>query len=316
VKPLRAAVVGLGRVGLLFDLDERRRGVWTHVGAYSRLSEEFDLVAVCDPDAERRALALARRPGLRAFDTLEDLLAEEPLDVVSICTPPEAHAQQVAAAAPYVRGIMCEKPLSSDAAEGEDAAAACAEAGVLLVVNYYKRFEAAVREAKRLLSDGAVGTLHSAVAIYSGGLDAVGSHAIDLVGFLVGELSLLCAAEDQSGTILRFGDGGSAHVIATSPAEDLVFEVDLLGSEGRIRILDNCARLELSRFEASERYGGYRELVPVPVAKLEPVDPFLASFLELAVALAGDGDGLRSDAAAALKTQRVLDLLRPHVSHR
>ena len=109
----RAAIVGLGQVGMLFDDDPKRRRTWTHFSAYERLTDRFDLVAVCDPDAGppgRRAPRAPRRADVRALD---DLLDAEPLDVVSLCTPIALHAEQVEACAPQVRAIVCEKPLSA-----------------------------------------------------------------------------------------------------------------------------------------------------------------------------------------------------------
>jgi predicted dehydrogenase len=302
---LRAAIVGLGRVGLLFDEDEKRSGVWTHFSAYEQLGDRFDLVAVADVDPARRELALARRPSLRAFEALGELLASESVDVVSLCTPTELHAAQIAACAGRARMVVCEKPISGDFPSGEAAIKACTEAGTLVAVNYYKRFETSVREVAQLLSQRAIGDVHAAAALYAGPLDAVGSHAVDLLQFLVGPLTV--SHGDGRSALLGFGADGVATLAATGPREDLVFEIDLIGSEGRLRILDNCARFELSRFRPSPRYDGYRELVGEPGPATRADDPFLRHFLEIADVLDGSQPRLTSDAASALRTQRILD---------
>lgn len=309
--PLRAGIVGLGRVGMLFDDDPNRRRVWTHFSTYERLVDRYELVAVCDPDAERRRLAAARRPGVQVFATLDELLDAEQLDVVSLCTPVDAHAAQVQACAGRVRAIVCEKPLSTDLPSAEAAVGACAASGTLLAVNYYKRFEAAVRETARLIDDGALGTLRAATALYSGPLDEVGSHAIDLLQFLLGPLDVQAA--NGGSALLGFGDGGVAALVAAGRREDLVFELDIIGSEGRARVLDNCARLETSRFAASSNYAGYRELVPVGTLEAE-AEPFLALFTELADAFAGGTTTLTADGASALGTQSLLDTIGADVA--
>ena len=140
---LRAAIVGLGQVGMLFDDDPSRDRTWTHFSAYERLSDRFELVAVCDPDPARRATAADRRPAVCAFAALDEMLDSEPFDVISICTPIPLHARQVEACAPHARAIVCEKPLSADVPAAESAVGACAASGTLLAVNYYKRFESA-----------------------------------------------------------------------------------------------------------------------------------------------------------------------------
>jgi predicted dehydrogenase len=306
----RAAIVGLGRVGMRFDDDPKRTRVWTHLTAYERLADRFDLVAVCDPDDGRRAAAVTRSPDVRDYATLGELLDSESLDVVSVCTPIALHAEQIETCAPKVRAIVCEKPLSTGLASAERASAACSEAGTLLIVNYYKRFETAVEAARRLVSDGTLGDVRAAAALYSGPLDAVGSHAIDLLHFLLGPLEV--AAAKGGNALLRFGDCGVATLVQTGPREDLVFEVDVLGSGGRARVLDNCSRIEVSRFAPSPRYDGYRELEPSAKRNVGESEPFLRLFREVADALDGRPARLSSDGASALGTQRILDAIEAH----
>lgn len=302
---LRAAIVGLGQVGMLFDADPNRRRTWTHFSAYEQLTDRFELVAVCDPDPDRCRRAAERLPAVRTFATLDDLLRAESLDIVSLCTPIAIHAEQVKACAGRTRAIVCEKPLSANLASAEAAVGSCATSGTLLAVNYYKRFEGVVQEAARLIGDGALGAVHTATAMYAGPLDAVGSHAVDLLHFLLGPLEVTAVAGESA--LLRFGDGGVAALMATGPRADLVFEIDLIGSEGRARITDNCERLEVARFAKSTRYAGYRELARAEDDVHAASDPFLSLFAELADALDGSRQPLTSDGASALATQRVLD---------
>lgn len=302
---LRAAIVGLGQVGMLFDDDPSRDRTWTHFSAYERLSDRFELVAVCDPDPARRATAADRRPAVCAFAALDEMLDSEPFDVISICTPIPLHARQVEACAPHARAIVCEKPLSADVPAAESAVGACAASGTLLAVNYYKRFESSVKRAAELIADGAIGRVRSATALYAGPLDAVGSHAVDLLEFVLGPLEVSGTARGSA--LLTFGDAGVAALVPTGAREDIVFEIDLVGSEGRIRILDNCERLEVSQFAPSSRYGGYRELVNGTDDDSPPSEPFLSLFSELADVLAGERQGLTSNGASALRTQAVLD---------
>jgi predicted dehydrogenase len=311
----RAAIVGLGQVGLLFDRDEKRRGVWTHFSAYQRLPDRYDLVAVCDIDAERCAQAVERRPEIRTFASLDNLLESEEVDVLSICTPNDVHADHVEAAAGRVRAIICEKPLGDSYSSGAAAVDAAARMGTLLAVNYYKRFEPAVQQAARAIEVGAIGDIRTALALYTGPLDAVGSHAADLLCFLLGPLSVSDVVPGVSGpTALLRSHGGAVAVLADAGLRtDLIFEVDVIGSEGRIRILDNCAHIDVQRFAASSRYGGYRELVRDSSETIEAL-PFVSLFSELADVLDGSKSRPTSDGATALVTQEVLEEVRSHVA--
>jgi hypothetical protein len=90
----------------------------------------------------------------------------------------------------------------------------------------------------------------------------------------------------------------------------LIFEIDVVGSEGRLMVLDNCSRLTWSRFEASPRYGGYRELVAQPIDAWPTRERFVPLFVEIADALDGGTGSLTSDGRTALETQVILEGIR------
>jgi len=312
VRRYRAGIVGLGQVGMLFDEDKKRSGVWTHFTAYERLADRFELVAVCDVDPHRRSQASARAPQVRCYDNIDAMLAAEQLEVVSLCTPPELHGAQILACAGQVRAVICEKPLG-DLATGEKAVAACAAANTLLVVNYYKRYDGCMPHVLDLLHRQVIGKVRFATALYTGPFDAVGSHSIDLLRFLLGKLTLkytLPIEPDRLVAIFTFGEDGEAALHGIGPREDLVFELDLIGSEGRIRVLDNCARAKVYRFIISPHYGGYRELSLEPEREYVTNERFLPLFVHVADWLDGKRIPLVSDGASALETQRLMEQIR------
>jgi predicted dehydrogenase len=308
---LRAGIAGLGQVGLLFDEDAKRSGVWTHFSAYQQLADRYALVAVCDPDAARRAKALQRDPAIHAYESLDAMLAAESLDVVSLCTPPDRHLAQIDGCAGRVRAVICEKPIGGGHfTESREAVEACAARGTLLAVNYYKRYDGSVPEAMARLRSGTIGELRAATAIYAGPLEAVGSHALDLLTFLAGPLTLHSAvrrAPDRLMAVLGFGAAGLACLQEVGPREDLVFEIDLIGSEGRLRILHNAATLEEYRFAPSARYERYRELPLTPAVAAGVGERFVPLFVEVATALDGGPAALTSTGATALETERLLE---------
>jgi len=308
--PYRAAIVGLGQVGMLFDQDSRRSGVWTHFTAYERLPGQFDLVAVCDRDSERLSMALQRRPSLHGYMEMGEMLEREALDVVSLCTPPDLHASQIQRCAGRVRAVICEKPLALSMEEAEGAVAACKGAGTWLAVNYYKRFADRMPDARRALVEQRVGRVKIVNALFCGPLDAVGSHMLDLLRFLLGEIVPLgrpAVAGDRWCLSFRSADGALVQVQNAGPREEFVFECDILGDAGRLRLLNNGTDLELYRYHASPRYSGYRELHPEVLPRESPGERFLPIFLETAEVLAGQRTNLTSDGANALRTQRVID---------
>jgi predicted dehydrogenase len=306
----KAAVVGLGQVGLLFDDDTKRTGIWTHCTAYERCAERFDLIAACDPDAARRDKAASRFPSIRCYASIEDMLRVESLDVVSLCSPPDRHLGQIDLLAGKVRGIICEKPIGGVGIEAASTVKRCADAGTLLAVNYYKRFDGCVPTAAQLVRSGKLGIIRSATAFYAGPLEAVGSHALDLLGFLLGPLELKFAFKTKDTrhvAVLSFDGAGIAVLQQTGPREELVFELDIVGSGGRVRILDNCDRLEYTVFDTSPRYGGYLELSAGGYPNFVPAQRFLPLFEEVADCLDGSSSTLTSNGLTALAAQTILE---------
>ncbi|HEX2486853.1 MAG TPA: Gfo/Idh/MocA family oxidoreductase [Myxococcota bacterium] len=146
---LRVAVVGLG-IG------------FQHLGAYRKLSDRFEIAAVCDADRSRAELAqgIFRVPFATAdFDAL---LARDGVDVVDVCTPPGLHVPMVRAALASGRHAICEKPLAGSLADVDELAACeAASRGRLLPIFQY-RFGRGVARLRRLVAEGVAGRCYLA----------------------------------------------------------------------------------------------------------------------------------------------------------
>lgn len=150
----------------------------------------------------------ARRHGVpRWYDRAEALIADPEVDAVYIATPPDSHASYALAVAAAGKPAYVEKPMARHAAECDRMVEAFARAGLPLFVAYYRRRLPRFLKAEELLKSGAIGRLTSVTyrlaephhrkdarwridaALAGGGhfLD-VGSHALDLMDYLVGPL--------------------------------------------------------------------------------------------------------------------------------
>lgn len=97
----RVGLVGFGRIAEL-----------AHLPAWQELAG-VTVVAVADTCAERRAHAAALLPGARVYSHCEELLAEETIECLDVCTPPHDHTPSIVAACDRrVPRIICEKPLT------------------------------------------------------------------------------------------------------------------------------------------------------------------------------------------------------------
>lgn len=259
----RAVIVGCGRIGCLFDDDPKRRGVWTHAGAY-RANPRTDLVALVDPDADALAHAMRRWDVEKGYASVEQLLREQRVDVLSICTPVEHHLPVLEAARRGgVRAVWCEKPFADDLDRAERFVAA---AGLWpIAVNHGRRWDAPYEAARAWLDSGEAGELLAVSASYSGGISNIGSHLFDALRFLFGDATWVWAfcphpdAPDPAlaGTV-QF-DSVACQISAIGPPHLLVVEFDVIGTTGRLRITGNGTRVETWRMEPSQRYSGYSE---------------------------------------------------------
>lgn len=121
-RPLRAAVIGVGRVGHLFSKDPKIEGIYSHTGGYVACGDT-NLVAICDIDEAALAEAgddLKIPPRMR-FTDVEQVLDRAKPEIVSISTPDDSHLilVQRCLLTESVRGVLCEKPVAHTAGHVE-----------------------------------------------------------------------------------------------------------------------------------------------------------------------------------------------------
>ena len=148
---LRVAVVGAG-IGR------------SHVRAYSALPERFEVLAMCDIDAER-ARSVAEEHGIpRVVTDLAELLAMDELDVIDLCTPPHLHFEQIVQVIGTHKHAICEKPLVSSLREVDELIRLEASSGRRVMPIFQYRFGHGIQKLKLLIERGIAGTAYLATA--------------------------------------------------------------------------------------------------------------------------------------------------------
>lgn len=130
-----------------------------HIDGYLRFADECEVVALCDvapgkADAQRAELDLT---SARAYERLEDMLAAENLDLVSIATPPSTHADLTIAALRAGVHVLVEKPMAPSLEECDAMIAAAAENDRILSVVAQNRFRDDMATLKEVLDSGLIG---------------------------------------------------------------------------------------------------------------------------------------------------------------
>lgn len=290
---LDAAIVGMGRWGQ------------TLVQSVQGRSDAGIRFVAGSTGTPEKARAWAEAQGIRLHGSYEDVLADPAVKAVVLATPHRQHADQVIAAARAGKHVFVEKPFTLSKASAEAAVAACREAGVVLALGHNRRFLPAVAEAKRLLAEGAIGTLLHVEGHISGpaaqgytpgmwradraesplgGMGGMGIHMVDMIINLAGrfrEVTVRSHARvsrtiDDTTAMLATLESGATVTFATLALAPRVWRVALFGTDG---ILEMPSHNRLS-FVPREGNGAWAKDFP-------PTDIERAELIAFAAAAAG-----------------------------
>ncbi len=172
------------------------------------------IVTVCSASrqsAEKGAALL----GARAVTDYRQVTEDPAIDIVHICTPNHLHAEAILSAIAHGKHIYCDKPLTATMEEALAVEAALAGYTGTSQMTFQNRFFPAMMRARQLIDEGLLGEpLQFRVAYLHGGsadpraplkwklsgsagggvIADLGSHALDAVGFLLGEFEQVQAA--------------------------------------------------------------------------------------------------------------------------
>jgi predicted dehydrogenase len=267
--PYRAALLGCGRIGSEMADDPRIKGITTHAGAY-RAHPKTDLVAVCDLDAEKATRCAARWKVASVYSDHYALLTEQRPEIVSICTPDAAHADvlEKVLRCESVRAVWTEKPLALDLDRAKALVELAAARRIVVAVNYVRRYADSHVRVRELLRSGGLGRLQKVTGLYTKGVLHNGTHWFDLARWLAGEIRKVRAiggggAGDSDPTLdvsLEFENGATGALLGCDADAYSVFEMDLVGTWGRLRLLDSGYRIERFQTADSPYFSGYRAL--------------------------------------------------------
>jgi predicted dehydrogenase len=253
MEPLNIALVGLGQAAHNI-----------HLPALASLKDRYEVVAVCDPDAEALSKVGALLPAATRYADFDELLSNETLDAVDLCSPPARHADQARKALTAGLHVFCEKPVAMTLAEADDMLAAADAADRVLAINgqfpdmeihQAARTEVASPRFGRLRFVQATQSFRTTDATETGWRRDTprrvafdfGVHLFDLSTCFFAELpsSICCSisslgspvAEAVTTVALEFPSGGAASFVLNrvSAGEERYCDLVLTGSDSEVR---------------------------------------------------------------------------------
>ena len=252
MKPVRAALIGCGKVGHI------------HATALKALPQA-DFVAVSDTSADRAA-AFGLKYGTRPFSDVATMLDDARPEAVLIATPHPLHAAPTILAAKAGAHVLVEKPMAATLADCDAMLTATRQAGVRLGVISQRRLLEPVRRMKAAIDAGKIGrpalgvfTMYSwrdpsyyASDPWRGKWDTEGGgvlvnqspHQLDLLQWFMGPIAEISGAwanvnhpsvevDDTAVAVLRFQSGGLGSIVTSVAQKPGIFtKVDIHGSNG------------------------------------------------------------------------------------
>lgn len=321
---LRVAVVGLGAIGI------------EHATIYATATDA-ELAAVVDPRANQ-ANVYERWPGTRLHGGLDDVLADDSIDAVSLCTPDDVHFADAEKVMRAGRHLLLEKPIATDVHEASALVDLAENTGVVAMPGHTLRFEPRYHYAHLTVAAGVIGeVVHgyvrrnnrvSVAARANGRVNVawfLGIHDIDALQWIAGANVTEVQARE---TRVRDASGcQAAAVMATLgfPSGALVQleaawclpEASPTELDARFRLVGTAGEVSIDSFDSGIRVATDRFDLPMPtVAPMYgraqgPLHEELASFVQCCL----HGDPLPVTMREAAQAVMVVEAMSSAVSH-
>jgi predicted dehydrogenase len=271
IRKYRAAIIGCGRVASTFDDDPmmvKTFGITSHAGAYTD-NINIELVAASDISKDSLNKFGKRWKVTNLYLDYTEMLKIEEIDIVSICTWNSTHLDIMENAANNnVKAIWCEKPISDSLLNAEKMIDIAEKNEIKLIINHNRRWDNLYQEVSKFIGNGELGNIQQVSCYYTGGLANTCSHLFDVLRMFLGDVETVIGwindgtSKDDPNMdgYLRFKNGVSATLQSVAPQSYLMFEFDIYGTKGRLRIQDNGFNLSYWKANESLKYKGLNEL--------------------------------------------------------
>jgi len=147
-RKIRVAVIGIGQIATK-----------AHIPVYLS-NKHVDLIALVDIDKKKFERAGKKFGVKKCFSSVDELFEKQDVDAVSICTPPDTHADIALKAFSHGAHVLCEKPMATTINDGKRMFKASQKEEKILMVGFNLRFRPSYQRAKKLVLQGCLGHVY------------------------------------------------------------------------------------------------------------------------------------------------------------
>jgi predicted dehydrogenase len=240
------------------------------------------VVAFADPTRARHTEITDKFGAMTAYTNYQEMLQNEDLDIVSICTPNVFHAENAIDALKSGCHVLCEKPIATNLRDADRMIAAAKKARKKLMVGFTHRLFTGPQKTKELLQQKAIGKpfmirirfahggplpnwaksgwFYNPLLSTGGAMLDMGIHAIDLALWMLGPITSVNAmartivkripVDDNALLQLEFKSGALGYIEVGWTSQPGFSGVEVYGTKGTL-ICDYAKGLQLCEGTAS-----------------------------------------------------------------
>lgn len=232
-------------------------------------TKSCELVACCDIVNEK-AKDLGDKYNATVYYSIEQLLKDENIDIISVCSPNGLHAEHSILSLQAAKHVLCEKPMAINSFDCGRMITAAENANKRLFVIKQNRYNPPVKAVKKLIDEGALGRIFNIqlscfwnrnenyyTNSWKGSKDMDGgtlytqfSHFIDLLYYLNGDIKHvegfsnnfthqeIIEFEDTGVIAVKFHNGalGTINYTVNAYSKNMEGSLTLFGEKGTIKI--------------------------------------------------------------------------------
>ncbi|MDZ7330382.1 MAG: Gfo/Idh/MocA family oxidoreductase [candidate division KSB1 bacterium] len=233
-----------------------------HGESFARLKDRVSVIAFSDVDLERASSRAEQFNAPIATNRYENLLKREDIHIISICSPPGDHFQQIVDSLSVGKHVLCEKPVVLNLAQLDKIETLVNQTGLCFGGAFQWRFGTGIQQLKDLHEHGLFGKIvyatnnlfwHRTQEYFdvpwrntwnrSGGgiIFTLACHGLDALIYVLGDISTVIAEvaamkyqieiEDTGAAILRFKNGGFGAINATVTAHRQRSHLEIVGTD-------------------------------------------------------------------------------------
>ena len=239
-------------------------------------AEDAELYALLSRDVARAQRLATEHGAPTYYTTIDELLSDEALDAIYVSTPVYLHCEQVVEAAERGLHVLCDKPMAMNTEECQRMIDACEANGVHLQVCFLFRFHSCFQQIKNWVDEGRLGGIVQGRVPFlkpfpilpgawrgnpnqggGGCLMDLGAHGVDLLRYILGEVSQVSAfcnsvfceydVEETGMIMMRFENGAQGFVDTSFSAAGCDLVIEIYGTDGWVWVYnDDGWKIKLS----------------------------------------------------------------------